>query len=128
MKPTVFTAALALAFAGLMPGAAAADPADLDPTTRLAGHTVFLDPGHQGSGHSENLSRQVDDGRGGTKDCQTTGMTTVNGVPEHTINWNVAQLVKASLSTTRAPRLSSEAFTSWATFQLMEASLESLGA
>jgi len=97
MKPTVFTAALALAFAGLMPGAAAADPADLDPTTRLAGHTVFLDPGHQGSGHSENLSRQVDDGRGGTKDCQTTGMTTVNGVPEHTINWNVAQLVKASL-------------------------------
>ncbi|WP_425302022.1 N-acetylmuramoyl-L-alanine amidase [Nocardia cyriacigeorgica] len=65
--------------------------------TKLAGRTVFLDPGHQGPNHTENLSRQVSDGRGGTKDCQTTGMTTVNGVAEHTINWNVAQLVKTSL-------------------------------
>ncbi|WP_040797609.1 N-acetylmuramoyl-L-alanine amidase [Nocardia higoensis] len=97
MKPTIITAALALVLAGLVPAVAAADPVDPDPATRLAGRTVFLDPGHQGSNHSENLSRQVDDGRGGTKDCQTTGMTTVNGVPEHTINWNVAQLVKASL-------------------------------
>jgi len=97
MKPIIITAALALVTAGLVPVVVAADPADPEQATKLAGQTVFLDPGHQGSNHSENLSRQVDDGRGGTKDCQTTGMTTVNGVPEHTINWNVAQLVKASL-------------------------------
>ncbi|MGW0246841.1 N-acetylmuramoyl-L-alanine amidase [Nocardia goodfellowii] len=65
--------------------------------TKLLGKTIFLDPGHQGPHHGENLSRQVDNGRGGTKDCQTTGMVTVNGIPEHTINWNVAQLVKSSL-------------------------------
>ncbi|MBY3791770.1 N-acetylmuramoyl-L-alanine amidase [Rhodococcus fascians] len=63
----------------------------------LTGKTVFLDPGHQGTAHSENLQRQVDDGRGGTKDCQTTGMTTVDGVPEHTINWKVSELVRSSL-------------------------------
>ncbi len=76
---------------------ASAEPISPDMATKLAGRTVFLDPGHQGPNHTENLSRQVGDGRGGTKDCQTTGMTTVNGVAEHTINWNVAQLVKTSL-------------------------------
>ncbi|WP_280483136.1 N-acetylmuramoyl-L-alanine amidase [Nocardia cyriacigeorgica] len=76
---------------------ASAEPISPDMATKLAGRTVFLDPGHQGPNHTENLSRQVSDGRGGTKDCQTTGMTTVNGVAEHTINWNVAQLVKTSL-------------------------------
>ena len=65
--------------------------------SELSGKTVFLDPGHQGTAHSENLQRQVDDGRGGTKDCQTTGMTTVDGVPEHTINWKVSELVRSSL-------------------------------
>ncbi|WP_089250203.1 N-acetylmuramoyl-L-alanine amidase [Rhodococcoides kyotonense] len=83
-----------LAAAVVAPGIAAAEPAT---GTELAGKTVFLDPGHQGTGHSENLGKQVDDGRGGTKDCQTTGMTTVDGVPEHTINWNVAKLVQSSL-------------------------------
>ncbi|MGV8873689.1 MAG: N-acetylmuramoyl-L-alanine amidase [Rhodococcus sp. (in: high G+C Gram-positive bacteria)] len=65
--------------------------------TELSGKTVFLDPGHQGTAHSENLQRQVNDGRGGTKDCQTTGMTTLSGVPEHTINWKVGELVRSSL-------------------------------
>ncbi|MGW4481468.1 N-acetylmuramoyl-L-alanine amidase [Rhodococcus triatomae] len=86
--------------AGAQP-ATAADPAPVAEgaaaTTPLAGRTVFLDPGHQGTAHDEDLSRQVDDGRGGTKDCQTTGMTTLGGVPEHTITWDVAQLVKAGL-------------------------------
>lgn len=97
MKPTIIAAALALVFTGLVPAVAAAVPADSESATKLSGHTIFLDPGHQGPNHSENLSRPVDDGRGGTKECQTTGMTTVNGVAEHTITWNVAQLVKASL-------------------------------
>ena len=65
--------------------------------TELAGKTVFLDPGHQGTNHSEDLTTQVDDGRGGTKDCQTSGMTALGGTAEHTINWNVSQLVKSSL-------------------------------
>ncbi|MBF6383286.1 N-acetylmuramoyl-L-alanine amidase [Nocardia farcinica] len=97
MKPTVITAACALALAVVGTGPAVAEPVSPEMATKLAGRTVFLDPGHQGPNHSEDLSRQVDNGRGGTKDCQTTGMTTVNGVAEHTINWNVAQLVKASL-------------------------------
>ena len=63
----------------------------------LAGKTVFLDPGHQGSSGGRSLSAQVPDGRGGKKDCQTTGATGVNGAKEHTVNWDIAQLVKAGL-------------------------------
>lgn len=63
----------------------------------LSGRTVFLDPGHQGSAAGHQLTKQVPDGRGGTKDCQTTGATAVTGKKEHTINWDVAQLVKAGL-------------------------------
>ncbi|TQF73263.1 N-acetylmuramoyl-L-alanine amidase [Rhodococcus spelaei] len=110
MKKTLVTAGLVAASltAMLVPGVAAADPTTAPATpaaegaanpTPLTGKTVFLDPGHQGTNHSENLSRQVDDGRGGKKDCQTTGMTSLGGVPEHTINWNVSQLVKTSLET-----------------------------
>ncbi|WP_435593126.1 N-acetylmuramoyl-L-alanine amidase [Nocardia sp. bgisy118] len=93
---TTVTAAVTATLAGFVPGTATAVPVP-DVTGKLAGRTVFLDPGHQGADHAENLGRQVVNGRGGTKDCQTTGMTSVNGVPEHTINWNVAQLVKTSL-------------------------------
>lgn len=101
IKTGVRLAVAAVTTAGvLVPTAAFATPpapADPDTSTTLAGKTVFLDPGHQGSEHSEDLTRQVDNGRGGTKDCQTTGMTTRNGIAEHTINWNVAQLVSQSL-------------------------------
>ncbi|MFF7941439.1 N-acetylmuramoyl-L-alanine amidase [Nocardia gamkensis] len=96
---TVVTAAVTVTLSGLLPVTAQAAPSALDMSQKLAGKTVFLDPGHQGSNHSQDLARQVGDGRGGTKDCQTTGMTTMNGVPEHTITWNVAQVVKTSLET-----------------------------
>ncbi|MFE9323076.1 N-acetylmuramoyl-L-alanine amidase [Nocardia sp. NPDC052278] len=104
MKPSIIstgicgavTAAVVVTLSGLAP-AAIADPAAPDMSTKLAGKTIFLDPGHQGPNHAENLATQVSNGRGGTKDCQTTGMTTVNGVPEHTINWKVADLVRAAL-------------------------------
>lgn len=100
MKKSTLTAALAATAltAMLVPAVAVAAP-EADQPTPLTGKTVFLDPGHQGTGHSENLAKQVDDGRGGTKDCQTTGMTSLGGVPEHTITWNVSQLVKTSLET-----------------------------
>ena len=107
------TLALTAGFA--LPTVAHADPAP-DPAmaTKLAGKTVFLDPGHQGTAHSENLSRQVDDGRGGTKDCQTTGMTSLGGKPEHTINWEVTQLVKSSLESLGAKvQLSRNDDTGW---------------
>ncbi|WP_063010135.1 N-acetylmuramoyl-L-alanine amidase [Nocardia kruczakiae] len=101
IKTGVRIAVAAVTTAGVLAPAAAlaapAAPADPDMSTRLAGKTVFLDPGHQGTNHSEDLDRQVNDGRGGTKECQTTGMTSRGGVPEHTINWNVAQLVRQSL-------------------------------
>ncbi|UGT63882.1 N-acetylmuramoyl-L-alanine amidase [Nocardia asteroides] len=101
MKPSILRSTTRLVLApiltasafALAPAAAQAQPAN----NELAGRTVFLDPGHQGSEHAEELSRQVDNGRGGTKPCQTTGMTTLNGVPEHTVNWEVTQLVKSSL-------------------------------
>lgn len=96
---TAVTAAVTVTLSGLLPVTAHAAPSALDMSKKLAGKTVFLDPGHQGPNHSQDLARQVSDGRGGTKDCQTTGMTTMNGVPEHTINWNVAQVVKTSLET-----------------------------
>ncbi|KJV00761.1 MULTISPECIES: N-acetylmuramoyl-L-alanine amidase [Nocardiaceae] len=111
---TAGSAAVTLMCAGLLgAGALVGAPVSADPSApatapsatpgtasagrELTGKTVFLDPGHQGTAHSENLQRQVDDGRGGTKDCQTTGMTTVDGVPEHTINWKVSELVRSSL-------------------------------
>ncbi|MBY4574803.1 N-acetylmuramoyl-L-alanine amidase [Gordonia paraffinivorans] len=74
-------------------------PAQAEPArgTALAGKTIFLDPGHQGSSAGHNLNEQVPDGRGGKKDCQTTGATGVNGAKEHTINWQISQLVKAGL-------------------------------
>ncbi|MFT3661496.1 MAG: N-acetylmuramoyl-L-alanine amidase [Gordonia sp. (in: high G+C Gram-positive bacteria)] len=85
---------LALGAVGTAP--AAADPAE--PTaTSLNGRTVFLDPGHQGSAAGHDLKKQVPDGRGGKKDCQTTGATAVTGKTEHAINWDVAQMVKAAL-------------------------------
>lgn len=97
---TAITAAAFTTVAGFVPvlaGAVPALPGMPELPQKLAGKTVFLDPGHQGPNHNQNVARPVDDGRGGTKPCQTTGMTTINGIPEHTINWNVAQLVKTSL-------------------------------
>ncbi len=99
-----------LALSVIVPATSSAAPAaDQTSGSELAGKTVFLDPGHQGTGHSEDLSKQVDDGRGGTKDCQTTGMTTLDGVAEHTINWNVSQLVKSSLESLGATVVTSRA-------------------
>ncbi|MFF3571551.1 N-acetylmuramoyl-L-alanine amidase [Nocardia jiangxiensis] len=104
-KPKIVRAGLCLVVttaatcAGLAPTASAAPAAPAQPpsnlSTKLSGKTVFLDPGHQGSG--QNLDRPVNNGYGGTKACQTTGMTALDGTPEHTINWKVANLVKQSL-------------------------------
>ena len=36
-------------------------------------------------------------GRGGTKDCQTSGTSTNDGFPEHTFTWDVASLIRDAL-------------------------------
>ncbi|WP_405484398.1 N-acetylmuramoyl-L-alanine amidase [Nocardia sp. NBC_00511] len=96
---TAVTAAAITTVAGLFPVAALAAPAAPDLPQKLTGKTVFLDPGHQGPGHTQDVNKQVSDGRGGTKACQTTGMTSLHGIAEHTINFNVAELVRTSLET-----------------------------
>jgi N-acetylmuramoyl-L-alanine amidase len=53
----------------------------------LTGRVVALDPGHGPAGGS---SVQVANGRGGTKDCQTSGTATDAGYPEHEFNYDVA--------------------------------------
>ena len=62
----------------------------------VAGMIVFLDPGHNGA-NDASMTRQVPTGRGGTKDCQTTGTSTADGFPEHTFNWDTVLLIRAEL-------------------------------
>ena len=62
---------------------ATADPAAAAPSTgvpapALTGRTVFLDPGHSGANYA-SIGGQVPTGRGGVKDCQTTGTGTDAG-------------------------------------------------
>src|SRR3954471_10088116 len=71
-------------------GVAAAD-------SDLAGKTVYLDPGHSGV-YDSSLTRQVPNGRGGTKECQTSGTSTANGYPEHAFNWEIVEQVSAALT------------------------------
>jgi N-acetylmuramoyl-L-alanine amidase len=63
----------------------------------IAGMTVFLDPGHNGANDS-SITRQVPDGRGGTKDCETTGTETNDGYPEHTFTWEVTLAIRDALN------------------------------
>ena len=63
----------------------------------VAGRIVFLDPGHNGANDASN-NRQVPTGRGGTKDCQTSGTTTGSGFAEHTFNWEVVLLIRQALT------------------------------
>lgn len=63
----------------------------------VAGMTVFLDPGHNGV-NDASLTRQVPNGRGGTKDCNTSGTSTGDGYGEHALNWDVALQVRDALN------------------------------
>jgi N-acetylmuramoyl-L-alanine amidase len=63
----------------------------------VAGAIVFLDPGHNGA-NDHSINRQVPDGRGGTKECQTSGTTTNDGYPEHTFTWEVVLRIRAMLN------------------------------
>ncbi len=62
----------------------------------ISGTAVFLDPGHSGA-NDGSLTQQVPNGRGGTKDCQTTGTATGDGYPEHSFNFDVVKQINAQL-------------------------------
>lgn len=60
---------------------------------------VLLDPGHNGGNAAapKAINKQVPDGRGGTKACNTTGTARANGYPEHEFAWLVSLRVKQFL-------------------------------
>nr|WP_046282692.1 Rv3717 family N-acetylmuramoyl-L-alanine amidase [Mycobacterium sp. UM_NZ2] len=87
----VASAACLLA-AGIVAPAAPADPAN----PAVAGKTVFLDPGHSGA-NDASIARQVPNGRGGTKPCQTSGTAADDGYPEHSLNWDVTNRIRTEL-------------------------------
>jgi N-acetylmuramoyl-L-alanine amidase len=63
----------------------------------IAGMIVFLDPGHNGA-NDASMTKQVPTGRGGTKDCQTSGTSTDDGFAEHTFNWDTVLLIRQELT------------------------------
>jgi N-acetylmuramoyl-L-alanine amidase len=65
--------------------------------SNIAGMVVFIDPGHNGA-NDASIGRQVTTGRGGTKDCQTSGTATNTGYQEHTFTWDTALRVRAALN------------------------------
>jgi N-acetylmuramoyl-L-alanine amidase len=86
----IAAAAAAAWTAGVTPRASG-DPAS------VAGRIVFLDPGHNGA-NDASITRQVPTGRGGTKDCQTTGTSTDRGYAEHTFTWDTTLRIRAALT------------------------------
>ena len=81
----------------LVAASAAITPAAVASPSNIAGMVVFIDPGHNGS-NDASITRQVPTGRGGTKDCQTSGTATNSGYQEHTFTWDTAQRVRAELT------------------------------
>jgi len=94
LPPRVGAAAAAAAI--VFVSALAAPPSPAEPTN-IAGMIVFLDPGH-GGGTDASITRQVSDGRGGTKDCQISGTNTNDGYPEHTFTWDVVLRMRTLLN------------------------------
>ncbi len=76
--------------------AAPASPAMGDPS--VAGMTVFLDPGHAGYNTPAFNTRQVPNGRGGTKDCQTSGTQTARGYSESAFTWDTTLRIRSGLT------------------------------
>ncbi len=80
----------------LLTTSSAADPVANAVPGSVAGMIVFLDPGHNGA-NDDSINRQVSNGRGGTKNCQTSGTNSDSGFPEHTFNWDTTLRVRAAL-------------------------------
>jgi N-acetylmuramoyl-L-alanine amidase len=80
----------------LVTSACATPEADAAPTS-IAGMIVFLDPGHNGA-NDASINKQVPTGRGGTKDCQTSGTSSNDGYPEHTFTWMTVLRIRQELT------------------------------
>jgi N-acetylmuramoyl-L-alanine amidase len=63
----------------------------------IAGMAVFLDPGHNAV-NDASTTRQVPNGRGGTKQCNASGAATNDGYSEHAFNWDVVQRISGALN------------------------------
>jgi N-acetylmuramoyl-L-alanine amidase len=87
----------AIAAGLLVATSASAVPTATAAPANIAGRIVFLDPGHNGA-NDASLTKQVPTGRGGTKDCQTSGTSTNSGYPEHTFNWETVLRIRAELT------------------------------
>ncbi len=98
-RPRSVTRRDLLKYAGVAPALLGAGA--LLPATRaaagVAGAAVFLDAGHDGISEP-SITRQVPNGRGGTKPCNTSGAASAGGYPEHALNWAVVSLVNQSLN------------------------------
>lgn len=70
-----------------------------EPSPTVPGPVVVLDPGHNGgnAAASDVIGREVPDGRGGTKPCNTTGTETADGYAEHAFAFDVAARVSGLL-------------------------------
>ncbi|HET9875206.1 MAG TPA: Rv3717 family N-acetylmuramoyl-L-alanine amidase [Mycobacterium sp.] len=64
----------------------------------ISGMIVFLDPGHSGTADPAAISRQVNNGRGGTKNCQTSGTASNTGYPEHSFAWDTTLRIRQALN------------------------------
>ncbi|MGZ4707472.1 MAG: N-acetylmuramoyl-L-alanine amidase [Acidimicrobiales bacterium] len=64
----------------------------------LAGHTIVVDPGHNGkdSAHPKETNTMVFIGNG-SKICESTGTAGNDGYPEHAYTWDVANRLEAIL-------------------------------
>ncbi len=84
-----------------LPSTASTRPIITPTTPALPPAVVVLDPGHNGGNatHPREVNRQVPDGRGGTKACNTTGTQTDAGYAEHAFTFDVATRVRATLQT-----------------------------
>lgn len=87
---------VAASIAALLAAGSLSAPAAHAAPSNIAGMIVFLDPGHQAS--MDNMSRQVPNGRGGTKDCQTSGTSADDGFAEHTFTWDTTLKIRQLLS------------------------------
>jgi N-acetylmuramoyl-L-alanine amidase len=94
--PTCLRVGASLAVGVLIAASVAVTPANAAPVS-IAGMIVFLDPGHNGA-NDASLTKQVPTGRGGTKDCQTSGTTTNDGYPEHSFNWETVLRIRQELT------------------------------
>ena len=93
----MFVAVLATVVMGACTIPAQTAPAKL-PEKLPLGAVVVLDPGHNGGGTAAELNRQVPNGRGGTKACNTSGTSSNTGYPEHEFTFDVANRVRDLLT------------------------------